>query len=297
MKIFDCFMYFDEETVCDIRLNYLNKYVDYFVIVESTFTHKGEKRKLKFNHEKFSRFKDKIIYLIYDTEPKDIRPVKENDTRTIKLEKDIINAGHRENGQRNFIEHGLRNADENDMIILSDVDEIPNLENTNFQEINNKIILFKQDMFYYKFNLTLPNFTWVGTKCCRKKNLKSPQWLRNIKDRNYPFYRIDTLFSELKYTNMKFIENGGWHFSNIKTPREIRYKLTSYLHHGEFDQNPLSIDEIQNIIENKKAIYNLNVDQRSNKIGFGGNQLVQYPINKLPKYIQDNINNYKDWID
>ncbi len=297
MKIFDCFMYFDEETVCDIRLNYLNKYVDYFVIVESTFTHKGEKRKLKFNHEKFSRFKDKIIYLIYDTEPKDIRPVKENDTRTIKLEKDIINAGHRENGQRNFIEHGLRNADENDMIILSDVDEIPNLENTNFQEINNKIILFKQDMFYYKFNLTLPNFTWVGTKCCRKKNLKNPQWLRNIKDRNYPFYRIDTLFSELKYTNMKFIENGGWHFSNIKTPREIRYKLTSYLHHGEFDQNPLSIDEIQNIIENKKAIYNLNVDQRSNKIGFGGNQLVQYPINKLPKYIQDNINNYKDWID
>ena len=297
MKIFDCFMYFDEETVCDIRLNYLNKYVDYFVIVESTFTHKGEKRKLEFNHEKFRRFKDKIIYLIYDTEPKDIRPVKENDTRTIKLEKDIINAGHRENGQRNFIEHGLRNADENDMIILSDVDEIPNLENTNFKEINNKIILFKQDMFYYKFNLTLPNFTWVGTKCCRKKNLKNAQWLRNIKDRNYPFYRIDTLFSKLKYTNMKFIENGGWHFSNIKTPREIRYKLTSYLHHGEFDQNPLSIDEIQNIIKSKKAIYNLNADQRSNKIGFGGNQLVQYPINKLPKYIQDNINNYKDWID
>ena len=172
MKIFDCFMYFDEETVCDIRLNYLNKYVDYFVIVESTFTHKGEKRKLEFNHEKFRRFKDKIIYLIYDTEPKDIRPVKENDTQIIKLEKDIINAGHRENGQRNFIEHGLRNADENDMIILSDVDEIPNLENTNFKEINNKIILFKQDMFYYKFNLTLPNFTWVGTKCCRKKKLK-----------------------------------------------------------------------------------------------------------------------------
>ena len=72
MKIFDCFMYFDEETVCEIRLNCLNNYVDYFVIVESTFTHKGEKRELKFNHQKFDKFKDKIIYLVYDKEPKNI---------------------------------------------------------------------------------------------------------------------------------------------------------------------------------------------------------------------------------
>ena len=62
MKIFDCFMYFDEEVVLDLRLNILNKYVDYFVIVESTFTHKGDKRKLKFNHEKFRKFKNKIMY-------------------------------------------------------------------------------------------------------------------------------------------------------------------------------------------------------------------------------------------
>ena len=70
MKIFDCFMYFDEEVVLDIRLNTLNKYVDYFVIVESIFTHKGEKRELKFNHKKFEEFKDKIIYLVYDQEPR-----------------------------------------------------------------------------------------------------------------------------------------------------------------------------------------------------------------------------------
>ena len=61
MKIFDCFMYFDEELVLDVRLNTLNEYVDYFVIIESNFTHKGDKRDLKFNHNKFSNFKDKII--------------------------------------------------------------------------------------------------------------------------------------------------------------------------------------------------------------------------------------------
>ena len=58
-----------------------------------------------------------------------------------------------------------------------------------------------------------------------KKYFKNAQWLRNIKDKNYPFYRLDIFFSKTKYINMKFIENGGWHFSNIKTPEEIRYKL------------------------------------------------------------------------
>ena len=66
MKIFDCFMYFDEEVVLDLRLNMLDQYVDYFVIVESIFTHKGDKRELKFNSKNFYKFKKKIIYLVYD---------------------------------------------------------------------------------------------------------------------------------------------------------------------------------------------------------------------------------------
>ena len=69
MKIFDCFMYFDEETVLELRLNILNKYADYFIIVESSFTHKGDRRNLKFNLQKYNQFKDKIIYIIFDEEP------------------------------------------------------------------------------------------------------------------------------------------------------------------------------------------------------------------------------------
>ena len=110
MKIFDCFMYFDEEIVLDLRLNILNEYIDYFIIVESTFTHKGEKRKLQFDHKKFEKFKHKIIYLIYDEEPKDIEKISDSDIEDEKSRKYILNAASRENGQRNFILNGLEKA-------------------------------------------------------------------------------------------------------------------------------------------------------------------------------------------
>ena len=296
MKIFDCFMYFDEEIVLDLRLNILNDYVDYFVIVESTFTHKGDKRKLRFNHEKFKKFEKKIVYLVYDKHPSGIEEVSSDDSHDEKSRKYILNAAFRENGQRNFIINGLQNANSDDLILISDVDEIPNLVNLDKKNINNKIILFKQDMFYYKFNLKLPNLIWTGTKACKKKVLLSPQWLRNIKDRKYPFYRLDTIFSKKKYINIEFINNGGWHFSNIKTAAEIEHKLKSYLHHREFDENPMSENEINRIIENKQAIYDLKVDKRVNKIG-DGSKLENYSLDKLPKFLQNNIEKFKDWID
>ena len=230
MKIFDCFMYFDEEIVLDLRLNTLNEYVDYFVIVESSFNHKGEKRELKFNLKKFEKFEKKIIYLVYDKVPQKIETINTADTEDEKSRKYILNAYLRENGQRNYIIEGLNNADQNDVILVSDVDEIPNLEKINFKKISEKLILFNQGMFYYKFNLKLPNFVWTGTKACKKKDLLSPQWLRNIKDKKYQFYRIDTLFSKTKYRSIKLIVEGGWHFTNIKTAEEIRNKLKSYLH-------------------------------------------------------------------
>ena len=296
MKVFDCFMYFDEEIVLDLRLNMLDPYVDYFVIVESIFTHKGDRRELKFNHEKFNKFKRKIIYLTYDDKPKDIEEINDGDSENEKSRKFILNAAYRENGQRNFINKGLDNAKENDLILISDVDEIPNLENIDLKKIDQEIILFKQNMFYYKFNLKLPNLIWSGTKGCKKKYLKSPQWLRNVKDKKYPLYRVDTYFSEKKYINLRFINDGGWHFSNIKTANEIEYKLKSYLHHREFDINPLTTAEIENIIKNKKAIYDLTVDKTVNKIG-KGNKLEKFPLIELPKYIQNNLEKFKNWID
>ena len=296
MKIYDCFMYFDEEVVLELRLNTLNEYVDYFIIVESIYTHRGDKRELLFNHKKFEKFKNKIIYLIYDEKPQKVEEILSDDEESEKSRKYILNAACRENGQRNFILNGLKQAKNNDIILISDVDEIPNLENLDFDKIDQRIILFKQDMFYYKFNLRLPNLTWTGTKACRKKYLKNPQWLRNIKDRKFSFYRLDTFFSETKYNSIKFINNGGWHFTNVKTAAQIEYKLRSYLHHREFDENPMTKNEIDQIIKNKQAIYDLKVDKKTNKIG-DGSKLEKYPLDKLPKFLQDNKKNYQKWID
>ena len=235
MKIFDCFMYFDEEMILDVRLNTLNKYVDYFIISESNFTHSGKRRDLNFDINKYKKFKDKIIYLIYDKEPSDIETINENDHKNEKARKKIMNAVKRENGQRNYLQNGLKDAGNEDIILVSDVDEIPNLTNVNFTNFKNKIIQFKQDMFYYKFNLVLPKLDWTGTKGCRKKNLINLQWLRNIKDRKYSILRPDILLSNKKYSDIFFVENGGWHFTNIKSPKDIKYKLSSYLHHIEYD--------------------------------------------------------------
>ena len=296
MKIFDCFMYFDEEVVLDVRLNSLDKYVDYFVIVESNFTHKGDRRDLKFNHNKFDKFKNKIIYLVYDKQPKGIETVNKNDSEDEKSRKYILNAALRENEQRNFIQDGLNKAEDNDIILISDVDEIPNLSEVKLNNINEKIIMFQQDMFYYKFDLKVPDIVWTGTKSCRKKDLLSPQWLRNVKDRKYSTFRIDILFSKKKYSSIKFIGNGGWHFSNIKTAEEIEHKLKSYLHHREFDEQSLTVEEIKNIIENKQAIYDLKVDKRVKKIG-NGSKLVKFEFDKLPIYIQQNKDNLMKWLD
>ena len=296
MKIYDCFMYFDEEVVVDVRLNTLNQFVDYFVIVESRFTHKGEARELKFNHKKFEKFKDKIIYIVDEEIYSQTEKIKIDDSEDEKYRKAIFNAAYRENGQRNLISKGLEGANKEDFIMISDVDEIPKLSGLNFNTLKEKIILFKQDMFYYKFNLKLPNLIWTGTKACRKKDLVNPQWLRNIKDRKYPFFRIDTFFSNTKYTSIKIINDGGWHFSNIKTPKEIEFKLRSYLHHREFDLNPLSVEQINEIIKNKQAIYDLKVDKTVNKIG-NGSILEKFEFNKLPEYIVTNKDKFLDWID
>jgi len=289
-------MYLDEELTLDIRLNSLNEYVDYFVIVESKFLHNGEKRDLKFDIKKYEKFKKKILYLVYDKEPKNIELINEKDDEKEKNRKKIMNAIYRENGQRNYILNGLIEANQNDMILVSDVDEIPNLSEINFEKIKEKIIMFQQDMLYYKFNLKIPGIVWTGTRACKKKYLKNPQWLRNIKERNYSPLRIDIIFSEKKYSNIKFIKKGGWHFTNLKTAEEIKHKLKSYLHHVEYDKNPLTTEEIQEIIQNKVAIYNLSLDQRINKIG-NGEKLIKYEFENLPIYIQKNKLNYQKWLE
>ena len=296
MRIYDCFMFYDEDLVADLRFNILDEHVTKFVVVESKFTHSGEKRNLLFDINKYSKFKNKINYVILENEPSNLEIINDSDTDDKKNSKYIMNALKRENYQRNGITNGLKEASPDDLILISDVDEIPNLSNLELENINNEIILFKQNFYYYKFNLKLEDMPWLGTKACKYKELKSPQWLRNVKDKKYPFWRLDVLFSNKKYSNIKFIEKGGWHFSNMKSPAEIEKKMRTYLHHREYDINPLGEEKIKEIIKSKKSIYNLRADMKNEK--FDGTQnLKPTDGSDLPNYIKINKKTYLNWIE
>ena len=203
MKIIDCCMFFNEDLILDLRLNELDKYVDFFVIVESAFTHSGEYKNLNFDIKKYEKFKNKIIYLKILNKPENLFKIKKSDTINQVKEKQIINALILENFQRNYISEGLKNFNDDDYILISDVDEIPNLNRVNFDKLKNKISLFKQYFFHYKFNLYLKDFFFFGSRGCFKKNLISPQWLRNIKSKKYSFFRLDTIFSKKKISKYR----------------------------------------------------------------------------------------------
>ena len=296
MNIYDCFMYFDEDLLLDLRLNVLNNFVKKFVITEATYTHNGSKKKLQFDINKFKKFEDKIIYIIVDQHPENILKLSDGDSKNRRAEKLILNGMARDYFQRENLDKGLNAAHEDDLILISDLDEIPNLEVVDLSKIHNNIAIFEQKMFYYKFNLLYENYTWQGTKAVKKKNFISPQWLRNVKGRKYPLWRIDTFFSKTKYMNIRIINNGGWHFTNLKNANEIEYKLKSYLHHREFDVNPISSEEIKKIMNDKIAIYDLSLDKKTQKIGHG-KKLQKYSLEKLPKFLQNNIVKYQEWID
>ena len=92
----------------------------------------------------------------------------------------------------------------------------------------------KKKLFYYKFNLFCDLVDWYGTKGCKKKNLISFEWLRQIKPKKYPFFRLDTIFSKVKYSNVKIVDDGGWHFTRILSPEDIHSKELNAEHHDEY---------------------------------------------------------------
>ena len=146
-------MYFDEDLLLDLRLNSLDKFVKKFVITEATYTHNGTKKKLNFDINKFKKFKDKITYIVVDQQPNDIFELSDKDTKDKRGEKLILNGMARDYFQRENLNKGLKKAEADDLILISDLDEIPNLNNLIFSNVKNNIIIFEQKMFYYKLNL------------------------------------------------------------------------------------------------------------------------------------------------
>ncbi len=291
-------MFFDEEMMLDLRLNILDKYVDKFVITEATYMHSGRPKKLLFDINKFSKFKNKIIYNVIDKEPFDIETIyeKDNDEKDTRGQKLANNSNKREHLQREMAQESLRNADPEDIIFINDIDEIPNLKGVNFNTINKKLIFFKQKMFFYKFNLLHEELIWTGSRACRKKNLISPQNLRDTKDKIYPIWRLDIMFSKLKYNSIHYVNNGGWHFSNIKSPEDIEKKFLNFLHHQDYEYSGLKLSDIKKMVENRKILYDHDADQRDYKWS-GSKTLKKVDLSQLPDYIRENYKKYNNWLD
>ena len=280
----------------EVRFNILNKHVDKFVIAESKYSHSGEKKKLNFNINKFSEFKKKIIYLVIDNEPKDIIYQTKNIAFVENEVDKRTNSVKRITYQRNRLMDCLTDAKGDDYILYSDNDEIPDLENFNFETNQSKILIFKQKLFYYKFNLFFDRINWYGTKGCKKKDLLSISWLRNIKTKKYPIYRLDTIFSKNKYKNVKIIENGGWHFTQLKTPKDIEIKLLNGEQHAEFKETGKSLDYITDLVKRKKIDYDHKAKTEDYKYSKEFS-LKTVSMSDMPAFLQENSNKYSEWFD
>ena len=267
--IYDCFSYLDEDLLLNMRLNILDKYVDYFVIVEGNKTWQNNTKELRFDIKKYEKFKNKIIYIEVTDLPDGEDPYL------------------RENYQRNSILKGLSNSKDEDIIIISDLDEIPNPEVFKNFKKEMRYAVFKQKHFYYKFNLQSKNNPyWLGSKICLKKYLKSPQWLRDLKFKKRSLWRLD------KFRLNNIIENGGWHFCNLKKPESLLYKYENLcetddpVHFKEkIDKKYLNLEEIkkrivlgEDIIGRKDNFIKINLD------------------NSFPKFLIDNKLVYEDWL-
>ena len=265
MKIYDCVTYLNEDHLLDLRFNILNNYVDYFVICEAKEDHRGNQKKLNFNLDNFSKFKKKIIYLVIDNF------------------KECKRTWDRQNYQRNYLLNGLNDSKPEDVIMFSDVDEIPNLENLEKKIPENSVGIFDQKVFYYKLNLQVMNYIqWEGTRICRRKNLKSFTWLRDnvrLKNLRYGFWRFD------KFRKIYKIVNGGWHFSFLGSPEFISSKIKSYVH-SEYDLKLFT--DLGNIKDNiEKQIDPFKRNKELRKIELNEN---------FPKYILENKDKLSDLI-
>ena len=286
MRIFDCTTFYSEHLMMDIRFNILNEFVDKFIVCESTISHSGKKKKLNFDINNYPKFKDKINYIVIDEEPLNIIGDKNGLAEPYEQRSDSLK---RIELSYDYMIKALSGVNDDDLIILSDNDEIPNLDSRQFKNSNKDIYIFKQLFFYYKFNLFYDLVPWFGSKAAKKKKLLSMSWLRNLKNKKYPFWRLDTLFSKNRYINLEIIKDGGWHFTNLMTAETMYEKYMNFGHHDEFKLSGLTIEDLRKKIDNKEMFFNHFVDKEKFKERWNFDyKLKKIENEKLPKYLQSN---------
>jgi beta-1,4-mannosyl-glycoprotein beta-1,4-N-acetylglucosaminyltransferase len=264
--IYDCFTFFNEFDLLEIRLNELTDYVDKFVICESRHTFSGKPKPLYFkdNIDRFEKFKDKIIHI--------------ESTKFSNV------AWENEYNQRNDIKYAFKDLKDSDIIILSDCDEIPRLNLVDFTKIQDSLIYnLSQNLYFYYMNYKCTNISWSGSQVFTLKTFKeSNNELDEIRKENLP-----TKFSKRCNVKRMSVENGGWHFSYLGGVESILTKVTSFAHCDYLQHTPLNSDVINKKLENKSWLWN--DGQRVDLI-----QLDNYDY--LPKYVLNNIEKFSHLI-
>ena len=265
-KIFDCMTFYDNNFMFDLRYNVLKDHVDYFIICESKFDHKGKKKKINFVKKKEYDF-NKIKYFVLD------KPFPSHN-----------DAWMNQAYQREFLLSCTDKAEPEDYIFFSDPDEIPRPEILINFELKKKYGIFKQKCFNFKFNLfNRYESPWEGTRVSKKKNLKSIDFMRQeIKSKNldYSFLRFD------KEKSIQIFDDAGWHFNNILSPDEISLKLKTFAHTEFQDEKFSAASVIKKKIEMKIDLFER------------GHTYESVQINEsYPKYLLKNLERYTHWID
>lgn len=277
--IYDCFTFYNEFEMLDLRLNILDKYVDKFVLVEGNKTHAGKDKPFYFdkNKEKFEKFKNKIIH------------IKVSDFPSFENSKtdSLNNRWIYENFQRDAIMRGLANCSPDDIVIISDCDEIANpkaiLKYKNSKA--NGIWQLNAISTYYYFNLiNLRETPLDKIKIARYKNLIDPKQNLEIKDAfAQSKYGLPTYF---RYTKGKEIKNGGWHFSYLMDEEKISQKIASIAEQHVNNENSSNIDNIKRKIAACEDIF-----ERE------GYEFLPVKLDKnFPRYIIENKEKYNKYI-
>ena len=271
IKIYDCITFFQSNLLFELRFHTLKNIVDHFVICEATKTHMGKPKKILFNLKKWKNYVEKIIFIRVDDLPK-INPKGIKDYALLKIQMEKL-----------FL--GINNASNNDLIIFSDEDEIPNpTKIKDFKSNLYKYGIFMQNMYNYKINIlnmTEGNQNWPGSRICKKKYLKSFFDLRILKIKNIhsPFWKF------YKERSIQLIKNGGWHFTYLMSPKHISNKIKNSAH-SEFNNKQFNnINNIKNKIKNLKDLFNRNYLFKKVNVD-----------NSYPKYILVNMKKFQKWI-
>ena len=296
--VYDCFLYYDEDMLLDIRLNTLGDVVDRFVIVESTHTFTGKKRQLHFDINKYRQFEDKIIYVVHDEKPimktsDDEKQIQ--DAITGQHDGLVVDAWANEAAQRNAIMQGLKHAEDDDLILISDVDEIFSPSVITSINPNRLCTTLYQNFYNYQFNLQVFNIDNTPRKCklpraTKYKNLVDffggePESFRNLKRT-----RKVKSWSWFKWNwfklNNRIIDNGGWHFSWVMTPERISEKMST-ISHTVYDlpefNNP---EHIMKVIKNAEDIWGR--DRKLIK--------QELTAQNFPEYLVNNKVSFRDFI-